>query len=110
LLHVSREHSKEITDRINVGDKSEKPGWVRISLHPTTTNAEAQRIVEAITALAAQHREWAADYTYNPHTNEFMHRVETGAIARRVQHWFDEFGRSAVVASEWEPMGLGFEI
>jgi selenocysteine lyase/cysteine desulfurase len=110
LLHVSPEHSKEITDRINFGDKSEKPGWVRLSLHPTTTNAEAQRIAEAITALAAHHREWAADYTYNPHTNEFTHRVETGAIARRVQHWFNEFGRSAVVASEWEPMGLGFEI
>jgi selenocysteine lyase/cysteine desulfurase len=110
LLHVSREHSKSITDRINVGDKSEKPGWVRLSLHPTTTNAEAECIVEAITALAAHHREWAADYTYNPQTNEFTHRVETGAIGRRVQHWFDEFGRSAVVASEWEPMGLGFEI
>jgi selenocysteine lyase/cysteine desulfurase len=110
LLHVSPEHSKAITDRINVGDKSEKPGWVRFSLHPTTTSAEAECIVEAIAALAANHREWAADYTYNPHTNEFTHRVETGAIGRRVQHWFDEFGRSAVVASEWEPMGLGFEI
>lgn len=110
LLHVSREHSKAITDRIDVGDKSEKPGWVRLSLHPTTTNAEAERLVEAVTALAAHHRHWAADYTYNPHTNEFIHRAETGAIGRRVQHWFDEFGRSAVVASDWEPMGLGFEI
>jgi selenocysteine lyase/cysteine desulfurase len=110
LLHVSREQSKAITDRIDVGDKSEKPGWVRLSLHPTMTNAEAEIVVEALTELAAHHREWAADYTYSPHTNEFTHQVETGAIGRRVHEWFDEFGRNAVVASEWEPMGLGFEI
>jgi len=110
LLHVSREHSQAITDRIDVGDKSEKPGWVRLSLHPTTTNAEAQRIVEAVAALAAHHREWAPDYTYDPHTNEFTHRLETGAIGRRVHQWFDEFGRRAVLTSGWEPMGLGFEI
>jgi len=110
LLHVSREQSQTITNRINTGDKSEKPGWVRFSMHPTTTDAEANRIVDAITELAANHREWASDYTYDSLTNEYAHRVETGAIGRRVQEWFDEFGRSAVVASEWEPMGLGFEI
>jgi len=110
LLHVSREHSKEITDRINLGDKSEKPGWVRLSMHPTTTNNEAERIVEAVTALATTHREWAADYVYDPQTNEFASRADTGAIGRRVEHWFDEFGRTAVIATEWEPMGLGFEI
>lgn len=110
LLHVSREKSQSITDRISAGDKTDKPGWVRLSLHPTTTDAEAKRIVDAVTALAAHHRDWAADYTYNPSTNEFTHRRETGAIGRRVHDWFDEFGQSAVVASAWEPMGLGYEI
>jgi selenocysteine lyase/cysteine desulfurase len=110
LLHVSREKSQAITDRINTGDKSEKPGWVRFSLHPTTTDEEAEFILDAIAALAAHHRDWAADYTYSPLTNEFTHRVETGAIGRRVHEWFDEFGRTAVVATQYEPMGLGYEI
>jgi selenocysteine lyase/cysteine desulfurase len=110
LLHVTPEHSKSITDQINRGDKTEKPGWVRLSVHPTTTDAEAERIVEAITSLALHHREWACDYTYNHATNEYTHRVETGAIGRRVQHWFEEFGRTAVISTEWEPMGLGYEI
>ena len=110
LLNVSPEHSKSITDQINRGDKTEKPGWVRFSLHPTTTDEEAESILEAITALAMNHREWAKDYTYSPQTNEFTHRIETGAIGRRVHEWFDEFGKTAVVATAWEPMGLGYEI
>ena len=110
LLQVTPEHSKSITDQINRGDKTEKPGWVRLSFHPTTTNEEAERLVEAITTLAAQHRTWAQDYTYNSATNEFTHRIETGAIGRRVHEWFDEFGHKGVVATEWEPMGLGYEI
>ena len=51
------------------------------------------------------------DYSHDPHTNEFTHHAETGAIARRVQAWFDEFGRTATVANPaWTPMGLGYEI
>jgi selenocysteine lyase/cysteine desulfurase len=110
LLNVSPAHSKSITDQINRGDKTDKPGWVRISLHPTTTDEEAERVVDAVTALALNFRAWAKDYTYNSSTNEFTHRVETGAIGRRVHEWFDEFGKSAVVATSWEPMGLGYEI
>lgn len=109
LLNVTPAHSKLITDQISRGDQTEKPGWVRLSLHPTTTNAEAERLVAAITALAANHREWARDYTYHPATNEFTHRAETGAIGRRVQRWFGEFGQAAT-ATAWEPRGLGYEI
>ncbi len=110
LLQVSREHSRSITDRINLGDNTEKPGWVRLSLHPTTTDAEARRLVEAIAALAANHRTWAADYLHNPKNNEFTHRRDTGAIGRRVEAWFDEFTTTGTVAPDWEPTGLGYEI
>ena len=110
LLHVTPEHSRSITDQINRGDKTEKPGWIRLSMHPTTTNAEAEALVAAVTSLAANHRAWAADYTYDAHTNEFTHRRDTGAIGRRVHEWFDEFTSTGVVAEEWGPMGLGYEI
>jgi selenocysteine lyase/cysteine desulfurase len=110
LLHVTPERSKFITDHINHGDKAEKPGWIRLSLHPTTTDAEAERLLEAINNLALHHPEWARDYTYDHATNEFTHRSETGAIGRRVRHWFAEFRRTAVTSNAWEPMGLGYEI
>ena len=32
--------SQRITDKIDQGDLSEKPGWVRISVHPTMTDEE----------------------------------------------------------------------
>ena len=110
LLQVTPDQSKSITDQIDRGDKTEKPGWVRLSLHPTTSDGEANQLVDAIATLAAHHREWAKDYTYNSTTNEFTHRIETGAIGRRVHEWFDHFGKKGAVATEWEPMGLGYEI
>jgi selenocysteine lyase/cysteine desulfurase len=110
LLHISRAHSKAITDRINLGDKTEKPGWVRLSLHPTTTDVEAACMVEAVTALAAHHGDWASDYTYDLHTNEFTHRARPGDIGRRVRAWFEEFTRANGGAVEWEPERLSYEI
>ena len=110
LLHVSREHSRRITDLIDRGDKTDKPGWVRASLHPTMTDAEAHGLVDAIEALSANHLTWAQDYRYDLHTNEYVHVQDTGAIGRRVNEWFDDFGTNAVTATAWEPMGLGYEI
>ncbi len=48
LLHVDPEHSKRVTDKINRGDLSEKPGWVRMSIHPTMTNEEIFYIIKII--------------------------------------------------------------
>ena len=46
LLTVKRELSQHITDKINHGDLSEKPGWVRISLHPVLTEEEVDTIAD----------------------------------------------------------------
>ena len=40
LLNVEKEQSCLITDKINSGDLTTKPGWVRMSIHPTMTNNE----------------------------------------------------------------------
>jgi selenocysteine lyase/cysteine desulfurase len=45
LLEVSYEKSQEITDKINHGDLSDKPGWVRWSLHPTMTDSEVELMI-----------------------------------------------------------------
>lgn len=90
LLHVSPVRSKSITDRIDYGDKRDKPGWIRLSIHPTTTDAEARTLVRAISEVAESHREWAGDYTYDPRINEFVHRADTSlAIERQVCGWFE---------------------
>ena len=40
LLHVDQQTSKELINEITIGDLVRKPGWIRMSIHPTTTNSE----------------------------------------------------------------------
>ena len=89
LLHVDPEQSHEITDRIDRGDLSLKPGWVRLSLHPTMTNAELDHTLTAIEEIAAHHEEWGRDYTYDPHTNEFTHTSGDDSTLSRIHSWFN---------------------
>jgi len=73
LLNVDFKMSKEITDRIDAGDLSMKPGWIRLSLHSTMTNDELLFITDAIKQTTENAEEWKKDYCYNSHTNEFSH-------------------------------------
>jgi selenocysteine lyase/cysteine desulfurase len=90
LLAVSYDQSREITEKINHGDLSEKPGWVRWSLHPTMTTAEVRLILHAVEEITLHHREWAADYVYLSKMNEFVHRthVETPLEDEMMGDWF----------------------
>lgn len=88
LLDVSYEKSKEITERINLGDLSLKPGWVRISLHPTMTDEELDFVIDAIRQIQDNHKEWKRDYLYNKQTNEFIHIREWHQKDELVRTWF----------------------
>jgi len=89
LLNVSHEESKRITDLIDKGDLSEKPGWIRLSIHPTMTNEELVFICNAIDAVAKNHKEWAKDYTYDPKSNEFSHKVFADKQRYDIGSWFE---------------------
>ncbi len=88
LLDVSHEHSKTITDLISHGDLSQKPGWIRLSLHPTMTDSELHFILKALSEVSLNHKKWSDDYMYNKHTNEFKHVKDNCHIADRVNEWF----------------------
>ncbi|MCD6347569.1 MAG: hypothetical protein J7L96_09140, partial [Bacteroidales bacterium] len=70
------------------GDLSEKPGWVRLSLHPTMMNEELHVIINALKQIQANHEEWSKDYTYNIHSNEFKHKDEIPDKTELVKDWF----------------------
>jgi len=89
LLHVTKESSKSITEKINRGDCSLKPGWIRLSLHPIMTDREVLFITDCIKELAANHKEWADDYAYNGITNEFEHKVTGVLEGEIIKNWFD---------------------
>jgi len=88
LLNVSHEQSNRITQQINRGDFSEKPGWVRLSLHPTLTNDELYYIIDAIRTVSEKHKEWEKDYVYNKHTNEFRNINEAEDKTSLIKPWF----------------------
>ena len=88
LLHVDPSRSKTITDRIDTGDLSEKPGWVRLSFHPTTTMADIDHSLHAVAECVKHVREWSQDYVYSNITNEYAHRDGDRALQARVHEWF----------------------
>ena len=88
LLDVSHEKSNKITNLINHGDLSQKPGWVRLSLHPTMTNDELYIVIDALKQINQNHVEWSKDYVYDKHTNEFHHKIKSTASVERLKKWF----------------------
>ena len=88
LLHVDPTRSKRITDKINEGDLSEKPGWVRLSLHPTMTDKELQTTLNAIKEIIENIKKWEKDYSYSTKTNEFYHTLTNGSEIK-LKEWFN---------------------
>ena len=71
LLNVGKARSYEIFRSIQAGDMSCKPGWVRLSIHPTMRNEDIDFIMDAIENTARHYTKWMKDYVYNAVTNEF---------------------------------------
>ncbi len=91
LLHVDVEHSNELTKEISLGELTRKPGWIRLSIHPTTTNAEIIYVCNSLKALAEHHETWATDYEYSRCSNEFVHKscIQNEHLEMPVDAWFD---------------------
>jgi selenocysteine lyase/cysteine desulfurase len=88
LLQVTMEQSDEITSMIDHGDLSRKPGWVRLSLHPTMTDTELDYVLDAVEGVARNHKRWAQDYEYDRYTNEFFHRTFPAMKEEDFREWF----------------------
>jgi len=74
LLGVDHDTSREITLKIDSGDYAEKPGWVRASFHPTTSNEEAKVVVSAINEVTENIEQWSKEYRFDPATGDFEHQ------------------------------------
>lgn len=87
LLEVTQEQSQEITDKINHGDLSEKPGWVRWSLHPTMTNEEVELMITALKDIVKNSKEYEKQYDYDNRKNIFWHKKDEGK-EKVMRDWF----------------------
>lgn len=88
LLHVTRNQSDRITSKIDRGDFSEKPGWVRASFHPITTNEEAYYFADAVKQIAANACKWEKDYAYISGKNEFKYIGANPVENKPISDWF----------------------
>lgn len=89
LLNVDKATSNDLVCQISAGELSKKPGWIRMSIHPTTTFEEIQYVCNAIKALAENHKSWALDYNYTPTSNEFIHKNDSNLEGEMVKEWFN---------------------
>ncbi len=71
LFSIDQSTSLRITDMIEHGDLTEKPGWVRISLHPTMTDDEARYIGRSVVEVIRNYKEWSDDYIFHTGSGEF---------------------------------------
>ena len=90
LLNVDTVQSHNITNTIDQGDLSLKPGWIRMSVHPTMSNQDVDFIVNAIEELAENHHSWSRDYSYNKSKNTFLYKNQKFALdnKNRGESWF----------------------
>ena len=58
MSNVDQEFSNSITTQISQGILSAKPGWIRLSIHPVTSNEEMEFILNAIEALCRNHQDY----------------------------------------------------
>ena len=88
LLHVDEETSNDLICQITSGDLIKKPGWIRMSIHPTTTTEEIKFVCESIKQLAENHSTWAEDYLYDGKSNNFRHKNDLVLEKEMVKSWF----------------------
>ncbi len=88
LLHLDQLTSKSIEDQIHEGCLIERPGWIRMSIHPTITNKEVLFVCESIKKVAENFEEWGKDYEYDAIKNEFIYKFEEPLEKELVNNWF----------------------
>ncbi len=89
LLNVDIDTSHMITDQINSGDLSLKPGWVRMSVHPTMTDAELETICTALEQTVANINEWGKEYYFDKKSGEFFHKEFHRKEEKDFNSWYE---------------------
>lgn len=80
LFKIDQEKSNFITKQLDAGNCINKPGWVRASFHPTTTDQEVHSFVSALKTICEQPAKFRDMYDYNAWSNEFKLKTRYGAV------------------------------
>jgi len=83
---TSYEVSHALSVAIDGGDFSTKPGWCRISLHPTMTDSEIHYICQAIITIANTPEQYTSHYCYDLVTNQYFHEKQEYISSDWIDH------------------------
>lgn len=64
LLQIDQQKSNDIIGKLDAGTCELKPGWVRFSIHPTTTSEEIEVVCDSLILLANNYKEWVKEYRF----------------------------------------------
>lgn len=91
LLGIDADTSHSIVHKIGHGNLADKPGWVRMSLHPTMSIAEIDTMISAVRDIADNGQYYAQDYHHHVALATFTHR-SIGSASESTdepwRHWF----------------------
>lgn len=80
LFQINEEQSRTITGELDAGICTRKPGWVRASFHPTTTDTEVGQFLSSLRFLCENPAEIKSMYLYDPFKNEFSLQPKYGQV------------------------------
>lgn len=89
LFDINEEESHALTDRISANNLTGKPGWVRISVHPTMTDSELDEIIVAVKSICENKEKWAADYHFEPTNNEYYPNDDSKLLKVDAKSFFE---------------------
>ena len=85
LLKIDHQKSDEIIGKLEDGTCELKPGWVRFSIHPTTTNDEIKYVCDSIISLSKNYKDWVKEYSIVD--GNYVHNDETTSPLQ--ESWFE---------------------
>jgi selenocysteine lyase/cysteine desulfurase len=74
LLGIDQETSEQIRRRLDEGEAGAKPGWVRVSFSPSTSEADFRVLIRAVPHVAHHWRRYASHYVQDPVTADWRWR------------------------------------
>jgi selenocysteine lyase/cysteine desulfurase len=76
LLNIDNKTSEDIENDVLKGKFLTRPGWVRMSIHPTMTDVQVLYVCNCIRQVAENHNTWGKDYDYVVDLNDYIHQSQ----------------------------------
>ncbi|NAY91421.1 aminotransferase class V-fold PLP-dependent enzyme [Muricauda sp. JGD-17] len=87
LMDIDPRASEEIRKQSEEGCALDRPGWTRVSFHPTTADWEVLQVCHAIRSIVKKGHGWAKEYTKTP--TGFIPDNKSAAMRLPVESWFE---------------------